>query len=400
MKRWPTCALLLMASGVAAACPLCGDWLDSMPAQGAAYRQRAVPASTAEGGTQLEVIDAIRSEVPTGGASETAAVYRLDRDAAANAVLALPDGRGSRLKVVEVIQGDFPLGGAIESAWVDRVDPRTPVGTKPLLLIRARTWQSWANLGPIGAEHARWLRKLAASKPATNLTEGEWQTHVALALPYLENAEPMVAEIAYGELARAPYSAMRSLRALLDAGALRQWAADPRLAKRQSLYTLLLGVAGDATDAARIEQRLEATWNAKDATNLGPMLAADLELRGPSRMAWIDVKYMSDRDRTTRELQAVLLALSVQGAANATIPRERVIESYRTFIDGHKALAGFVAQDLAAWNYWDAGPEYVALLRSDLAQHPASRYAMLNYLKQSPRADAKAAVDASAIARQ
>lgn len=232
------------------------------------------------------------------------------------------------------------------------------------------------------------------------MTAAEWQEHLIFVLPYLENAEPMVAEIAYGELARAPYSSLRLLRARLDAGALRQWAGDPRLAKRQSLYTLLLGIAGDATDTVRLEQRLDAAWKAKDATNLGPMLAADLELRGPSRMGWIDANYMGDRDRTTRELQAVLLALSVQGTANATIPRERVIESYRIFIDGHKALAGFVAQDLTTWNYWDAGPDYAALLRSDLAQHPASRYAMLSYLKQSPRADARTAVKALSIAVQ
>ena len=130
------------------------------------------------------------------------------------------------------------------------------------------------------------------------------------------------------------------------------------------------------------------------------MLAASLELSGSSRMAWIDAKYMSDRERTIPELQAVLLALSVQGGANATIPRERVIESYRTFIAVHKPIAGFVAQDLASWNYWDAGADYVTLLRSDSPQNWASRYAMMSYLKQSPRADAKAAIDALTVAGQ
>jgi len=341
-------------------------------------------------------IAATPGDVPTAGTGDSASAYRLDRENAASAVLAVPDDRGARLKVVEVIQGDFPLGGTIDLAWVDPVDVGA-ARSKPLLLIRARNWQSWASLGAIGTEHAGWLRELAASKPTANMTDAEWQEHLVFVLPYLENAEPLLAGIAYGELARAPYSSLRSLKANLDVRALRQWAADPQLAKRQSLYTLLLGIAGDTSDAARIEQRLDAAWKAKDATNLGPMLAADLELRGPSRMAWIDAKYMRDRDRTNRELQAVLLALSVQGTANATIPRERVIESYRVFIDVHKPLAGFVAQDLATWNYWDAASEYAALLRSDLAQHPASRYAMLSYLRQSPRADATAATTTPAI---
>jgi hypothetical protein len=69
---------------------------------------------------------------------------------------------------------------------------------------------------------------------------------------------------------------------------------------------------------------------------------------------------------------------------NGAIPRARVIESYRIFMQTHKPLAGLVAQDLAAWQYWDAVPEYVALMNSDVRQHYASRVAILAYLQRSP----------------
>jgi hypothetical protein len=337
----------------------------------------------------------IRDDVPTAGAR-----YRLDQNAAVSAVLALPGDNGARLKVVEVIRGPTPVGGTIEPSWVIGLDRGGAVSLKPLLLIRAHNWQSWANVGAIDVDYAAWLRKLSATKPTAQMSDAEWEVQASIVLPYLESPEPLVAELAYGELARAPYSTLRSLKAHLDVQTLRQWTADPKLAMRQSLYTLLLGVGGDSADAGRIEQRLNAAWNAKDATNVGPMLAADLELRGPARMEWVDAKYMNDRDRTIQELEAVLLALSVQGGASATIPRERVIESYRLFIEVHKPLAGYVAQDLAAWNYWDAAPAYIALMRSDVAQNPASRFAMWSYLKQSPRPDAKAAADALARSRE
>lgn len=394
MKRWLTGTLLLMASAGAAACPLCGDSQGYTSAQEVVSRHSARTALPGGSGTPPDVIDVIRDEVPTAGAR-----YRLDRYAAGSAVLASPVGNGSRLNVVEVIRGEMPSGGTIESSWVIGLDRGAAVSVKPLLLIRAQNWQSWANVGAIGVEYAAWLRGLSATKPTAKMADAEWQADAAFVLPYLENPEPLAAELAYGELARAPYSALRTLKAHLDVPALRQWTADPQLAKRHSLYTLLLGIGGDATDTARIEQRLDSAWTAKEATNLGPLLAADLELRGPARMAWVDTRYMGDRDRTTQELQAVLLALSVQGSANAAIPRERVIESYRKFIEVHKPLAGFVAQDLAGWNYWDAGPAYIALMHSDLAQNPGSRYAMWSYLKQSPRTDAKAAADALASSR-
>jgi len=54
----------------------------------------------------------------------------------------------------------------------------------------------------------------------------------------------------------------------------------------------------------------------------------------------------------------------------------------------HKDLAGYVAREFAERGYWDAVPEYIALLKTKLP-NPAPRYAMLNYLSECPRADAK-----------
>ena len=108
-------------------------------------------------------------------------------------------------------------------------------------------------------------------------------------------------------------------------------------------------------------------------------------------MAWVDERYIRDQRRSTHELEAALLALSVQGSANGAIPRERVIQSYRTFIKEHRAIAGFVAQDLAAWQYWDAVPEYVALLKSSTPQQYPSRIAIVAYLRQSPAGGADVA---------
>ena len=147
---------------------------------------------------------------------------------------------------------------------------------------------------------------------------------------------------------------------------------------------LLLGIAGDERDAAALEQQLDAAGQAGDATNLASMLTADLELRGPARMTWVEQKYLRDRARSAPEVEAALLALSVQGHTNAIIPRERVIQSYRVYINAHPENAGAVAPDLAAWQYWDAVPVYQALMKSGVRQQYPSMLAMLAYLRQSP----------------
>jgi hypothetical protein len=309
---------------------------------------------------------------------------------AKQAVLAAPTADSSRFRVIEVIRGERPSTGTIEGAY-PRVGPAADSGMpkgEPLVLVRDEPFPTWVILGAIGKEHSGWLRKLASGQRG-ELNAEEWRARVALVVPYLENPQQLVAEIAYGVLAAAPYTAIRTAKPRLDARAIRSWLADPELAGRHRLYLLLLGIAGNALDAAALEQHLEVAWKTGNATNLASMLAADLELRGAARMTWIEERYLRDRARSTPEIEAALLALSVHGKANGVIPRERVIQSYRIFMKEHRDIAGYVAPDLAAWQYWDAVPEYIALMKSDVRQQFPSRLAIAAYLRQSPSAEAR-----------
>jgi hypothetical protein len=284
MTRGLLAAALLSASTAAAACPLCLGALQQTKAQ------------------QLV--------------------------AARQAVLAVPTDDASRFRVVEVVKGERPSSGTVEGGY-PRSGPASgataPKRGKPLLLVRDDPFPTWVILGAIGADHSGWLRRLAAGKPAAETSAQDWEARVALVVPYLEHPEPLVAGIAYGELAAAPYVAMRAAKPRLDATAVRRWLADPTLAGRQPLYLLLLGFAGNAQDATALERRMEAASKSADATNLGSMLAADLELRGAARMDWVETTYLRDRARSAAEIKAALLALSVHGNANGAIPRERVI---------------------------------------------------------------------------
>jgi hypothetical protein len=328
-------------------------------------------------------------------------------DLADQAVLAVPASDGGQFRVAEVVKGNAAVDGIIAEP-VSRVDAAALESGKPLLLLRSELAQRWTSVGTIGVEYAGWLRQLSAtshvggarpriawprvSRTSSALTEAEWHERLVLVLPYLENPERLAAEIAYGEMSRAPYGAMRSLKPRLDATTIAGWVDDPKLASRRPTYTLLLGIAGGADDAARLEQRIDSAWKSRDATNLAAMLAADLELRGPSRVGWIEKMYLADGDRTMPEIEAALLALSVHGGANGVVPRERVIHAYRLFIGERKPMAGFVAQELADWESWDATAEYAALLTSDAVKDPASHFAVVNYLQRSPHAAAKAAL--------
>jgi hypothetical protein len=306
-------------------------------------------------------------------------------------VLAAPLIDGTRWRIVEVVKGHAVAGDVI-SEPVDGADAVAMRAGRPLLLLRHEQWPRWFSVGIIGVEYAGWLRQLAASGPRTDRFDVDWRGRVALVGPYLESPEPLAAAIAYGEITRAPYGALRSVKARLDAAAIARWLDDPKLTARRPAYTLLLGIAGGPPDAEGLERRLDVAWASRDATNLGAMLAADLELRGPSRVAWIETKYLADRGRTMPEIAAALQALSEHGDENEAVPRARVIQAFLVLIKERKPLAGLVAEHLAEWEYWDAVGEYAARLSSNVPLDPASRGAIVNYLERCPRAEAKAAL--------
>lgn len=310
-------------------------------------------------------------------------------------VLAVPQGDGWR--VVERIKGDGLAAGSIIWEPVARLTPDQAQG-KPLLLIREDRWLQWVNMGAIGVTHADWLRELAKPLPVGPAGDERRVARVGFLLPSLESSEPMVADLAYGEIAAAPYGAMRANKAAIDLDAVRRWVADPALVSRHDLYVLLLGIAGDPADAVALERRLDAQYKAKDATHLGALLAADLELRGPSRLGWIEKRYLLDTRRSLDEQQAAVLGLGVQGDEDAAISRAQVIALYRRLLAQRVPAAGLAAAELAEWGVWDVAPAYRAWLKFGTPLPAPVRTAIQNYLDRAPAPRGPAAANPGARA--
>jgi hypothetical protein len=326
-------------------------------------------------------------------------------DVSDRVVLAVPLAGGNQFRIVEIVKGKDAIGDVIADP-VTGLDTTAAAGRDAYLLVRDPLAQQWSSQGTIRAQYADWLRQLTATflvkgdrprptwplnmQTSPTLSYAGWRQRIALVLPYLENSDPLAAQIAWGELARAPYATMDVARSRIDATTVERWLDDPKLSSRHAAYTLLLGFAGGTADAVLLEQRMEAALISHETTNLAAIIGADLELRGPSRVGWVEATYFADHARTMPEIEAALLALFVHGDANHTVPRERVIQAYRAFIRERPAMAGFVAAQLADWDYWGLTTEYAALLKSNAIKDPASELAVVSYLQRA--ASAKAGV--------
>lgn len=314
-------------------------------------------------------------------------------DATDRAVLAVPDSDG--LRVTAVLKGDGATGEILPAAAL-LPEPPAPAEGKALLLVHNAFAGTWKTLGVARPDSADWLTRVAGAPPLEGDSEHvvlagpALDARLALAVPRFEDADPIVAEIASDQLARAPYAALTGLRDKVDPAALRAYIAAPGTGDRRSSYILLLGVAGDASDAEAIGALLATARQSGDATDVAALLAADMELGGPERLAWLEATYLADRRRTLPEVEAALAALQVQGEADATIPQAQVVEIFRRFIRARPAMAGFVAPELAHWRAWAASPDYAALIKAGAVTDPAEEFAILSYLQQSPDPAAKA----------
>ncbi len=328
-------------------------------------------------------------------------------DSSDRAVLAARDAEGGPLRIVAVVKGSERLGDAISEPVTETGDAGATAG-EPSLLIHDPTAPQWTSLGAIPLADADWLQRIVATRdvagnrsrrtwplttaPADALSYEGWRQRVALLAPYLENANPLAARLAWSEMARAPYATLDAARSLVDPASVETWLDDPKLTPRRAAYLTLIGFVGGPEDGARLDRRIEMALASRDATDLAAMIAADLMLGGPSRVDWIiSQRIFADRKRTMPEIEAALLALNVLGDANgAAVPRARVVAADLDFIKLRPPMAGFVAPQLADWGSWDAVSDYAALLRSDVTMDPASDFAVRNYLKRAAEAGAAA----------
>lgn len=345
-----------------------------------------------------KLLEAAPGAAPTNEASAKEAPDGLDGGVAESQNYDPNTGR-ARFAVIEALKGAELVEGTREVEAIFFGDPTSDT----LYLIRGigdpYEWTIPFEVSEKAAQYIRDLKALPESGPK----------RTAYFFDFLQDEDPLLAQDAYEEFARAPYSDLKANSEKLKVETLWQWINSPETSpSRRRLYFTMLGIAGGPQDVPQIERMLlsdvrvsmpaaEATAavcvasggplaagvfaemvaskERHDKLGLDAMTACYLALRGPEGLEVIDGRYLADQQADYSHIYSVLMALRFLAEEPGPVPMDRVLKSARLLLD-HPDFADQVVTDLARWEDWDSLDRLVELfIRS-------SRDSRLKYVRE------------------
>jgi len=213
---------------------------------------------------------------------------------------------------------------------------------------------------------------------------------------HLEDTDPLLAQDAYDEFARAPYELVTAISDRMDRKQLIAWIEDSQIGPtRRRLYLTMLGVCGQAEDIAILESLLLydhqlirpgiATMLAVMAQTgpivgvpiidemiksdvrrkqqcLDALIAAYLKLKGPEGLPLIERRFLTNPAAEYSHLYAAVMALRFHGEETDVLPRPRLLETMRLLL-ANEEIADQVIPDLARWEDWSILDQLVTMFK-------------------------------------
>ncbi|NOY29814.1 MAG: hypothetical protein GXP28_06440 [Planctomycetes bacterium] len=247
-------------------------------------------------------------------------------------------------------------------------------------------WTTPLPLSPRAVAYVKHLRPLPEKGP----------DRLTFFMQYLEDKNPLLAQDAYDEFARAPYDEITAMVERLDRQQLTGWIEDPEVGPtRRRLYLTLLGICGQDEDIAMLESLLRYDYaqmkpgiaamvslmgihgSALGTTLVDELIRADvrrkrqcldaliaayLKLKGPEGLPLIEGLFLSNPNAEYTHVYATIMALRFHGEESEEIPLPRLQQSLRLVLDNPE-IADQVIPDLARWEDWSILDRLVGMFK-------------------------------------
>ncbi|MBS0264011.1 MAG: hypothetical protein JSS02_18895 [Planctomycetes bacterium] len=211
--------------------------------------------------------------------------------------------------------------------------------------------------------------------------EAEETDQLAYYVSRLEDQDPIVAEDAFTQVARAPRERLIELADTLPRESLLDWLSDPELPQnRLPLYALMLGLGQHADDGDLLLGMLLARADDLQADRES-VLTGFLWATGTDGLAEIDELLLKEKTTKPTLIQAALQSLAYLGEhGQQRIPAERVRSSLHLLLDDPR-VRGLVLAHLARWKDWSVRDKVRKAYEEAAADDKASKRGILHYLR-------------------
>jgi len=246
----------------------------------------------------------------------------------------------------------------------------------------ARIPGGWRSLGYATPKYEALVREMLLRAPQWRSRAGRLD-RAKFFMSYLAETERTIHDLAYLEVARAPYETIRLADRFVPAEQVQAFLADPQYFEWRPLYILFLGVDAGPDDVTMIRDRIALSARLNLTANLSAWATALIETDGKAAIDRLEATFLDSPGRDPAVVLEVVKALSVQGTFRGGSLRERIAETYRKVAETYPSLAGWVARDLTLWKNWRLADVLAAVRARDPKMDRPTAYAIDLYLGQA-----------------
>jgi hypothetical protein len=210
-------------------------------------------------------------------------------------------------------------------------------------------------------------------------------------IPYLEHADPLLAEDAYLEFGHAPYDQVAKIAERLPQESFRRWLTDPEVtAERKGFYGLALGLARDEEVRRTNAEFLRGLvlMPADDfRAGFDGVLGGYLMAAGEPGLALIEERLLANPTAREGDVRHAMTALRFYREYGREISAARLSRALRPLL-ARPEFAAMAIADLARWQDWDSLDQVAKLFGRDKYRDPSIEQAIVGYLLTCPRPQA------------
>ncbi len=243
----------------------------------------------------------------------------------------------------------------------------------------------WTSSTPVSQEAIRYIK----NAPSQELVQSQ---RLPYYLGFLEHSDPLLSIDAWAEFANATYDDVKAVKGEMSREKLRQWIADPMTTpERLGLYGMMLGLCGDADDAAFLQAQIgDVPPTGKDETQFfrygtDGLMGGYLLLTGEEGVKFLERTRLQPGvpvDSIHAAVQAIQFIYSYE---NSLVSETRLKVAMRQLL-ANDELRILTITNLARWKDWECWPELERMFKEECVNDRATQKAIVQFAEECRKA--------------